>query len=402
MIRIIGLTAVILFAGLAAAQELPPAPPSAALAPEAPAPPAPVAQPAPAPFIQAAPAPPAAPAVAPVPPVPPVPPVDFYAMGKGSYLGIGVQEVDSERAKELKLPEERGVEVTTVSQDSPAAKAGLKEGDVVLEYNGEKVEGVEQFVRIVRETPPGRQAKLLISRNGATQTITATVGNRKHFFEPKFDENMKKFNEEMKNYGEEMKRQFGPGSKFQMEIQREFGPDSQFNKDLQKELGPGSDFQKEMQKLQQDLGRMHVELYAPDTPEGPMGWRNRALGVEAESVSAQLAEFFGVKQGVLVRAVNKDSAAEKAGIKAGDVIVKMGGDEVDRPSEVTRHIREAQEGKPVAVTVVRNKKQMVLNVTPQRPASSEGPQRIRRRVVAPEQHFMPQGPGRLVSNPEEF
>ena len=67
----------------------------------------------------------------------------------------------------------------SVDEDSPAAKAGIKEGDVVLEYNGQRVEGTEQFIRLVRETPPNRRSTLLISRNGATQTVTATIGTEK-------------------------------------------------------------------------------------------------------------------------------------------------------------------------------------------------------------------------------
>src|SRR5205823_12074314 len=94
------------------------------------------------------------------------------------FLGVGVTEIDSERAKALNLREERGVEVKKVDEDSPAAKAGVKDGDVVLEYNGQRVEGIEQFLRFVRETPVGRQVKLLISRGGATQTLTATIGSR--------------------------------------------------------------------------------------------------------------------------------------------------------------------------------------------------------------------------------
>src|SRR6202035_3797027 len=97
----------------------------------------------------------------------------------GSYMGIGVVDIGSERAKALNLKEERGVEVTSIAEDGPSAKAGIKESDVVLEYNGQAVQGTEQFQRLVRETPPGRQVKVLVWRNGGTQTLTATVGERK-------------------------------------------------------------------------------------------------------------------------------------------------------------------------------------------------------------------------------
>src|SRR5580658_2523326 len=97
----------------------------------------------------------------------------------GSYIGVMMQEVDSERAKALKLGEETGVELTLVEQDGPADKAGLKVGDVVLRYNGQRVEGNDQFARLVRETPPGHEVKLEISRGGAMQTVMVRVALRK-------------------------------------------------------------------------------------------------------------------------------------------------------------------------------------------------------------------------------
>lgn len=108
-----------------------------------------------------------APTPAPAPPAAPAPQAAFevYRLNDGrSFLGVGVKEIDEERAKALKLRDEYGVEVTNVEEDSPASKAGLKTGDVVLEYNGQRVEGTEQFVRFVRETPTGRTVKLLVSR----------------------------------------------------------------------------------------------------------------------------------------------------------------------------------------------------------------------------------------------
>src|SRR5260370_11184903 len=115
------------------------------------------------------------------PPQPPRPPRGGRVVVQNagsSFLGVGVSEIDSERAKALNLKEERGVEVKNVDEDSPAAKAGVKVGDVILDYNGQRVEGMEQFVRFVRETPMGRAVKLLISRNGASRTLTATIGSQ--------------------------------------------------------------------------------------------------------------------------------------------------------------------------------------------------------------------------------
>jgi serine protease Do len=227
--------------------------------------------------------------------------------GSGSYLGVGVADINAERVKALKLKEERGVEVTRVEDNSPATKAGLKVGDVVLDYNGQRVEGTAQFQRMVRETPADRQLRLLISRDGATQTVTAAIGQR--------------------------------------------------NANV---LGMYADsYKSQMDRLQQNLGQLKI----PDTPRALMSWRSGALGVEAEALSDQLAAYFGVKEGVLVRSVAKDSAAEKAGIKTGDVITKVGETKVTTPSEVTQTIRGLQDKKTFPVTVVRDRKETTLSVT---------------------------------------
>ena len=254
------------------------------------------------------------------PPMPPPPPEPFHiGPGKGgSYLGIGVQEVNADRAKELKLSDVHGVEVTRVEDDSPASKAGLKQGDVVLEYQGQRVEGAEQFIRLVRETPAGRQVKLLISRGGAPQTLAATVGERK----PKH-----------------------------VMIERNFN----FTMDPK--------WQEQMEKLREQMGNMRYRFEMPDMPQPFMSWRSGALGIEAESVSSQLAEFFGVKKGVLVRSVGKDTPAEKAGIKAGDVIVKVDGVEVGSPSEIAQRVRAPEAKKTLPLTLVRNRQEVTVNVT---------------------------------------
>jgi serine protease Do len=263
---------------------------------------------------------------APAPPPPP-PPAELGAeieravrisIGGGSFLGVGVADVNAERAKALKLKEERGVEITNIEDDSPAAKAGLQKSDVVLEYNGQRVEGTEQFVRLVRETPAGRQVKLLISRNSATQTVTATIGQRKST---------------------------GRSGAFVMP--------------------------------RINIPEFHVQM--PDIPTAMMSWRSGALGIEAESVSAQLAEFFGVKEGVLVRSVVKASAAEKAGVKAGDVITKVDATRVSSPREITSAIR-AKGGGTFPVTLVRERKEMTLNVTVEQQRSERESRPVRPRT----------------------
>jgi serine protease Do len=230
-------------------------------------------------------------AQAPPPPIRPLP--------GGSYLGIGIQEISGERARALKLPSETGIEVTRVGMDSPADKAGLKVGDVLLQYNGARVEGMEQLSRMVRETPVGRDVKLEIFRNGATQTMTARIAQHP-----------------------------GPqGFPF---------PDG---------FGPG----------------------LPDGPRIFQGWRSPMLGVEAESLNGELAQYFGVTQGVLVRSVAKGSAAERAGIKAGDVILRVEDNRIATPADISGRLRTLG-GKAVPVGLMRDHKEMSVTVMIESPS----------------------------------
>ena len=232
----------------------------------------------------------------------------------GSFLGIGVVEIDAERAKALKLPGEYGAEIKSVGEESPAAKAGLKEGDVVLQYNGQRVEGTEEFVRMVRETPPGRQVRIEVWRNGAPLTLTVTTGTR-------------------------------PRSSLHVE-----------GFDVPMPPMPPMPAMPAMPPIP-PMPAM------PDMPHGMFSWRSSMLGIESEALTPQLASFFGVKEGVLVRSVMRGSAAEKAGIKAGDVIVKVDSTGVSSPRDITSALRDAHDKHTLPVTVFRDKKELTLTVT---------------------------------------
>ena len=234
------------------------------------------------------------------------------------YLGIGGLDISPERAKALNLKEERGVEVSSLAEDGPAAKAGIKQGDVVLEFNGQPVEGTAQFQRLVRETPVGRQVKIAVWRAGALQTLTATVGENR----------------------------------------------------LTTLLAPGNG----------DWDLMPNMLAMPNMPAMPnidiprfnMSSQNPMLGIVGEPLGHedQLAEFFGVQDGILVRSVKRGSAADKAGIKAGDVITKVDDSKVATSTEITRVLRGLKSKKTFGVTVVRNRKEMPLTVTIESTGSS--------------------------------
>ena len=92
------------------------------------------------------------------------------------FLGISAQAVPAEDTDALHLPKgTRGAMITDVTPDSPAEKAGLKRGDVVLAFNGQKVTSWEELRLIIAETVPGTKVDLSVSRNGKPLTISAAL-----------------------------------------------------------------------------------------------------------------------------------------------------------------------------------------------------------------------------------
>lgn len=300
------LTAVI-FTAAAAAQPQTPPPAVAPQTQAAPARPIPPATPAPRARARAA----ARAHEAAAPPV-------FAWSGEmsGSYLGVDIDEVNADRVKALKLKEERGVEITMVDQDAPAAKAGLKEHDVITDFNGQRVEGGEQFKRFIRETPPGRVVTLGIMRDGQPMQIKATLGDRK----------------------EQMTREM---RKYTIVTPR---PPQVVVPDI-------------------DIDIPAMEIMSPAV----------STGIVVDNLTPQLAQFFGVKagQGVLVKSVEKGSVAEKGGMRAGDVIIKVDNDTIESRSDYRQAIRH-RENETVKVVVVRDKKEQTLTLTLPPPRKESG------------------------------
>ena len=231
--------------------------------------------------------------------------------GSGSYLGVDTRDITSDRLATLHLKDERGVEVTMVDQDAPAGKAGLKEQDVILTLNGSEVQSVEQLRRMIRETPPGRTVTLGISRGGQPMTIKVELGDRK------------------KNYA----YHFGPD-----------GKDFKFNMPTMPTMPALPDM---------DLPVSIVVVHS-----------SSRSGLMVENLTPQLGEFFGAKngQGVLVRSVEKGSGADKAGFRAGDVIVKINGEPI-RDSGDFSHALRSRKDNTASISVIRDKKEQTITIT---------------------------------------
>jgi membrane-associated protease RseP (regulator of RpoE activity) len=191
-----------------------------------------------------------------------------------------------------------------VDKDAPAGKAGLREHDVILEFNGTAVESEEQIRRLIRETPPGRTVTLGISREGVPMKITAQLAD----------------------HGQVVAKAWPRAPIARMPS---------------------------FPRNSIDIPNIQVQIYSA------------ALGVQTENLTRQLGEFFGVKdgEGILIRSVEKGGAAEKAGLKAGDVIVRADNEKLADGTDLSHVLRNHRSGGKVNLVVVRDKHEQPFVVT---------------------------------------
>lgn len=291
---------------------------------------------------------------APAPPEPPDEPLmnTFSLFTDGGYLGVYAENISRENMGRYHMNQPRGVGITQVIKDSPAEKAGLRKDDVILRLDGENITSVRKLNRLVSEIAPDQSVRVTVSRSGAEQELTATIGKRNNAStvqgwlsgEPrvwKWEGDPKVFKWE----GDPKAFKFD-GPPFER-----FGFDLDKDGDLMFLLNGG-----------------------------------RRIGVSTMQLNKQLADYFGIAdgKGVLVTSVTEDGPAAKAGVKAGDVITAIDGEAVDSPGDISRAISRKKEGE-VTLTVIRNKSQQMFRVTPSERGFSGAPGRpqIGRRIVIP-------------------
>ncbi len=222
---------------------------------------------------------------------------------RGGRIGVSARDLEAAEADRQKL--EGGVMIEDVQPDSPAAKAGLKRSDVLVEFDGERVRSARQFLRLGQETPPGRTVKATIVRDGRRSDVQLTPAE---------------------------------GG----------GPEVVINGDrLRDRLGNLAD---RLPDFDLDL-----DLDLPGMPSS----RGR-LGASVQQMTDQLANYFGAKEGALVVAVTDGSAAAKAGLKAGDVITSINSQRVRSRQDLTRALRDVKEDAEVTIGIVRGKKESSL------------------------------------------
>jgi serine protease Do len=229
------------------------------------------------------------------------------------YMGVLVGDVDSDSAAKLKLKDVRGAVVTLIDHDAPAAQAGVRVNDVVLQVNGQAVEGAEQFTRMLRDVPAGSSVSLVISRDGAVQTIAVQLADRKKMEHDVWNR--------LDNGGDQSTSAPGMGI---------------FS-------GGSGDV---------PSGGFHIPFVGTSTLN---------VGVMVEPLAAQMADYLGIHGGLMVKQVARKSEAAAAGLKAFDVILKVGTDGITTTADWDRALR-ANQGKPVPVTILRDRRQQTVTL----------------------------------------
>src|ERR1044072_3354013 len=264
---------------------------------------------------------PAPPADMPEPPdAPDAPRALTMFFSGGSFLGVHVEDINRENMARYGMREARGVDITQVIKDRSAEKAGLRKDDVIVRFEGDSTTSARKLNRLVSEVAPDQTVKLGISRGGGEQEVAVTIAKRNDSF----------------NTMEHFK-----GLEGLKGLDKLKGLDNLPPGAWKWEGGPGKD-------------GMFFALGG-----------GRRIGVGTMPLSKQLAEYFGITdgKGVLVSSVTDDSPAAKAGLKAGDVITAIDGEKVEGAGDVARAINKKKEG-DVTLTVIRNKNQRTMTVTP--------------------------------------
>jgi serine protease Do len=203
---------------------------------------------------------------------------EVLAKSKKGWLGVSVRELTPSMREDLKLGNRTALLIVNVVPGSPADDAGLREEDVIFKYDGKSVEQIDDFVTMVKNTPPETSLEIDIVRDGADKTVEVIIGKKRRA-----------------NW------YFGMGDEF---------------------------------------------LFLSGRPR---------LGLKVHEMNKDLSEYFkGAEDGaVLVLSVFEDSPAEKSGLKAGDVILKIEDEKVSSTEDLLNTLAEYEDGDLVTVEYLR-------------------------------------------------
>jgi serine protease Do len=231
------------------------------------------------------------------------------------YLGVYLADVDTDHQQSLKLKDSHGALITLIDHDAPAGKIGLRVNDVVLQINGLSIQTSEQLRRVLAALPAGHKVQLVISRDGNTLHFEVQLADRKMI---------------ARNMQEQI-----------------HAPASDSNG------APGMAI----------LGNTGTADY--DAPTGFFHWwtggANLNVGATVEPLTAQMSDYLGLPNGLMVKAIIKKSEADSAGLKTHDIILKVGTESIATIADWERALHSNQD-KPVPVTILRDKKQITITL----------------------------------------
>jgi S1-C subfamily serine protease len=232
--------------------------------------------------------------------------------GSQGYLGVDLADVDSQEAKELNLKVAGGAVITLIDHDAPAGQVGLRVKDVVVGLNGETVVNAAGLRRMLRDIPADRTVSLEFSRDGSIQTVAVKLADR--------------------------------GA-------------------IEREVWRKIDGSEEMSAPAPGMGV--VSGGSASSPSGgfhfPFFGASPNVGALVEPLTAQMAQSLGVRGGLMVKQVARQSAAAAAGMKVFDVILQVGPNAVFKMADWERALR-ANQGKPVQLVVLRDRKQQTVTL----------------------------------------
>jgi serine protease Do len=237
-------------------------------------------------------------------PVAALPQSSWPAAHSGGYLGVQITGVSPERAAASKLPDASGAVITYVDQDGPACRAGLMENDVVVAFNGSKIDSPEQLQGLIHTSPSQKPVMLTVIRNAQRKDVKVTLGT------------------------------------WSVASHVRGAPAFAMSPPLPPRVAP------------------------PDVELPSFAILSARHGLMVESLSPQLAEFFGVPpgHGVLIRSVEGGSPAAAAGLKAGDVVLKVNNEVVHDIADWQRSMQTNASRVSVGILREKHEQTLVINL----------------------------------------